>query len=482
MNRRDFNKTLLAGATLASTAGVFAMDTNSAPKITGPITGGKHGRPFTSFLGDLDAYGYVEEEFFIEGKATTYSAQGDLGESGEWTIEPGSQHDYRTRLVVRRPADSSKFNGTVLVEWLNVTLGHDIEVTGFLGKTLYEVGCVYVLASCQRVGVEGMGDQPQGLKQWDPERYGSLNIPGDSVSFDILTQVGLATGPSKTFQGVDPLAGLQPTIILATGASQSAGRLRSYINGVQPIANVYQGFLPTIDFGMGFGFDDFLLTGEAVAAGQGRRRFLRSKIREDLNVPVFVVNSETESMMYFPSHRADSANYCYWEVTGSSHSPGLNARQLNVMRERDGLIGINTQYGSEVLWEPTCDAALLHLIKWAANGTRPPSADKIQITFVDKKPTVVRDEHGNALGGIRLPDVEVPTATHTAAILGFADPLGLRGKTEPFSAEKLAELYPTRDEYVAKVTAAANAAQDAGFILPARVNEYIAEAKQANLG
>lgn len=478
MYRREFNKNLIAAMAVAATPIAFAADSGRAPTVTGPVTGGKRGYPFTSYLGDLEALGYVEEEFFIEGKATAYTAKGELGEDGMWSLEPGSQHDYRTRFVVQRPADKSNFNGTVLVEWLNVTLGHDIAVTGFLSNTIYEQGIVYVLATCQRVGVEGAGEQPQGLKQWDPERYGSLNIPGDSVSFDILSQVGLAVGPAKTFKGVDPLRGLQPKTVLATGASQSAGRLRSYINGVHPLVNIYNGYLPTIDFGMGFGFADFELNPDNP---ESARRFLRSKVREDIGAPVFVVNSETESLMHFPSHRPDSSNYRYWEVTGSSHSPGANARKLNVLRERDGLAGMNTEYGSEVMWEPCADAALLHLIKWAQTGTLPPSAPKIQVK-VGQMPEVVRDANGNALGGLRLPDVDVPVATYTAAILGFNSPLGLRGKTEPFSDEKLRELYPSRGDYVARVTAAAQQAEKAGYLLPGRVTAYIEEAKKTPLG
>ena len=478
MNRREFNLGLTAGMAVVATTMGCSAEADSAPTVAGPITGGGRGYPFTSYLGDIGKLGYIEEEFFIRGNATSFKALGELSADGKWHVEPESEREYETRLLVRRPANDDDFNGTVLVEWLNVTLGHDIEVTGFLSDTLYEEGCVYVLATCQRIGVEGTGEQPQGLKQWDAERYGSLNIPGDSLSFDIFTQVGAAVGPDKKFQGVDPLAGLQPELVLATGASQSAGRLRSYINGVHPLVNVYHGFLPTIDFGLGFGFADFTLNPDDP---DGARRFLRSTIREDSAAPVFVVNSETESLMYFPSHRADSGNYCYWEVTGASHSPGLNARRLNELRARDGLSGMNTEYGSEVLWQPSADAALLHLIKWAQTGQQPPGAPKVQVKM-GEVPEVVRDEHGNALGGLRLPDVEVPVATHTAAILGFNSPLGLRGTTEPFDAAKLQQLYPSREDYVAKVSASARQAEQAGYILPARVAEYIEAARDESLG
>ncbi len=480
MNRREFNKTLAAGIAVASMPSIAMAMHHNAPNIFLPANNGSRGYPFTSYLDDLAALGYQETEYFIEGKATNYKSNGELNDDGKWSIEPDSQHEYRTRILVRRPIDASKFNGTVLVEWLNVTLGHDIELAVFLSEAIYKKGIAHVLASCQKVGIDGYGEKPQGLKQWDPERYGSLNIPGDSVSFDILSQIGAAVGPNKDFSGTDPLQGLKAEVLIATGASQSAGRLLSYINGVQPLKNIFHGFIPTIHFGMGFAFSDFELN---PANPEASRRFLRSKIRDDINAKVFVVNSETEALMAFPSHRPDNSQYRYWEVTGSSHSPELNARRLNDMRARDGLDGTNTDYGSTVLWEPSADIALLHMIDWVKNGTEPPIADKIQVKMGDNKmPEVVRDEHGNALGGLRLPDVEVPTATYTSAILGFQSPLGLRGKTEPFSAEKLQEMYPSHKDYVAKVTAAAKQAEAAGFILPSRTAEYIAAAQAANIG
>lgn len=474
MKRREFNKCVLLAMAATATPGVLKANTKPAPRISGPISGGKQGYPFTAYVGDLAKRGYVEEEFFIEGKATAYQAEGELGTDGKWTLAPGSQSDYRTRFIVRRPENASDFNGTVLVEWLNVTLGHDIEVTGAMSDAIYDSGCVYVLASCQRVGVAGTGDNKQGLHQWDAERYGSLDISGDSLSYDILTQVGRAVGPQRRFSGKDPLAGLQPVTLLATGASQSAMRLRGYINGVHPLANVYHGFLPTIDFGISLGFDDAMLGN---AEGAPPVQFLPTIIREDNPTPVIVVNSETESLMYYRSRQPDSRYFRYWEVAGASHAPADYAKVLDTMRERDGLVASNSAYGSVVPWGPTSDAALIDLIAWAQNGTLPPEAAKIAVTLGDNNmPEVVRDEFGNAKGGIRLPEITVPVATHTAAIQGFTSPLGLRGTTVPFSAEQLHSLYSSREDYIAKVTKAARQTAQQGFIPASRVQRYVEHA------
>ena len=99
-------------------------------------------------------------------------------------------------------------------------------------------------------------------------------------------------------------------------------------------------------------------------------------------------------------------------------------------------------------WQPVAAAAAVHLERWIVDGTTPPSVTPISVA--GDPPTIERDEHGNALGGVRLPDVEVPTATVT----GFGDGGGLMellGSRLPFSSVKLHALYETHDRYVAQV-------------------------------
>ncbi|MBP8297691.1 MAG: hypothetical protein KAX84_16380, partial [Burkholderiales bacterium] len=95
--------------------------------VTGPVTGGNHGFPGTATPVQLDAYGYVEQEFFLSGVATSYGAVGNWGSDGQWSIAPTSTAPYTTRILVRRPLDPKHFNGTVLVEWLNVSGNVDVD-------------------------------------------------------------------------------------------------------------------------------------------------------------------------------------------------------------------------------------------------------------------------------------------------------------------------------------------------------------------
>src|SRR5262245_40584327 len=68
---------------------------------------------------------YVQEEYFISGTASAFSNVGPLGSDGMWTVTPAATAPYKTRILVYRPEKAKKFNGTVIVEWLNVSGGID---------------------------------------------------------------------------------------------------------------------------------------------------------------------------------------------------------------------------------------------------------------------------------------------------------------------------------------------------------------------
>ncbi|HZB72875.1 MAG TPA: alpha/beta hydrolase domain-containing protein, partial [Acidimicrobiales bacterium] len=68
---------------------------------------------------------WVEEERMAAGTAASYRADGDLPEDGRFELAEAGSAEYRTRIVVRRPERPEDFNGTVVVEWLNVSGGLD---------------------------------------------------------------------------------------------------------------------------------------------------------------------------------------------------------------------------------------------------------------------------------------------------------------------------------------------------------------------
>jgi hypothetical protein len=93
-----------------------------------------------------------------------------------------------------------------------------------------------------------------------------------------------------------------------------------------------------------------------------------------------------------------------------------------------------------------------------------------------------RDEHGNALGGVRTPLVDVPIATLRGDGNAGASFCFLFGNTVPFDAAKLTALYPTHNVYVTKFNQATAAAVKAGFLTQADAKNLKAAAAATPIG
>ena len=198
-----------------------------------------------------------------------------------------------------------------------------------------------------------------------------------------------------------------------------------------------------------------------------------SHLLRDVSVPVFVVNSESESLAHFSVRQPDTDSYRFWEFAGHAHGTVPSKETLRSSWERD--LGMTThpmapEHGYNALsLEPGRSAALEHMLDWLEHGTPPPTQDRIRI---EASPAhIVRDDRGNALGGIRMPSFAVPTARHT----GFAPDgtLHLFGSTEPFDKPTLRALYPDHQAYTAALNTATAEAVDAGVLLPRQTSEQL---------
>lgn len=453
------------------------------PTVTGPVTGGTHGGPFNAMPAELaERHGYVEEEYFLQGEATAYEPEGELGEDGRWTVTEVGTAPYLTRLIVRRPADAHDFDGTVFVEWLNVTAGVDGDPDfGLTHPELLQHGSAYIGVSAQQVGVEGgegalpieiPGVEVQALKQWDPDRYGELTHPGDPYSYDIFSQAAQAV---RRPGDVDVLDGLAARHVIAMGESQSGARMLSYVNAAHPVARIYDGFLVHSRGGGGapLGEGGFVL-GDGVA-----------RVRDDLEEPVLQFETETDLFGVLGFHRArqdDTDVLRTWEVAGTAHADqSILDYNAEMAREVAGggfdlaaLCGsINEGPQAEVL-----RAAVAALRTWVVDGEPPAEAPPLEVAG----DAIARDERGIARGGIRMPAVDAPISVLT----GEAPPGGsvlclLFGETRPFDAPTLAGLYPTHRDYVDAVTASADEAVAAGFLLRADAAQIVAAAEDADI-
>jgi hypothetical protein len=447
--------------------------TVTAPMVTGPLSGGKG--TANAARQDLGALGYIEEEYAVAGDAVSYQLQGTAGADGKWSVTAGPSAPYRTRVIVRRPADAARFSGVVDVEWMNETSGQDVDVDWqYAHEELTREGDAYVGVSAQQLGVKGgtsvYGLPATGLVARDPARYGNLVHPGDAYSFDIFSQVGAAL---RATQGTRLLGGLAPATILASGDSQSAIFLTTYVDAVHPLARVFDGFLLHSRAG-GAADVTGALTPAALTGG--------IKIRSDVTEPVFMYETETDFSVlgYGAARQDDSASVHTWEVAGTAHA------DQHLLTEVTGIVDANQTakaLGCAAALNngphhETFQAALHQLVSWVRTGTAPPAGARLQLsTSQSGVVTITRDEHGNALGGVRTPPVDVPVARLSGdPVPGGPMLCNLFGSTTPFDAATLAQLYPTPATYRAEYQAAADRAVAAGYLLAPDAQQMIAAA------
>jgi len=441
--------------------------------------------------------GYVTEELFVGGTATSFEAA-DTPKDGRWSARPDDEAGYRTRVIVRRPASPADFSGTVIVEWLNVSALESSPDWAFLSTEIGREGHAYIAVSAQAQGVEG-GDtlldvdvdeeqaeeagvsaDTSGLKNIDANRYGTLVHPGDAYAYDIFAQVGRAVSESPD----QLLGGLEPSRVIATGESQSAAFLTTYVNAIHLLDPVFDGFLVHSRFGGAAPID-----GDYVAArtGEDSDRVVRSgiQIRTDLDVPVLIFETETDLTVlgYASARQPDTDRVRTWEVAGLSHADAHFIRAV-IGGPRDPGVGdlvgceepINVGPQHEVL-----QAAVHHLAAWVAGGDPPPAGTPIELTD-DEKPTIDRDDLGIALGGVRHPLVDVPTVVLSGDPPGGAsrEDLGvcfLFGSTTPIDQATLLEMHGSADAYVEAFTESAQEAVAAGFLLQPDADALVAEAE-----
>ena len=473
---------LLAGAAAAVAA---PPQVTRAPPIAPPAT---RANPFVGDLSDLARHGYVQQECFFESaRARPLSKPDDRLPASR---APGPV-PYRSRMIVFRPRDPKRFNGVAVVEWLNVSSGHDINVGwGLLQDEILRGGYAFVVVDAQVVGLDH-------LKRWDPARYGALRHPdpvppprpsqalaaasGEASalaaamrqpqlgSFTVFSEAAEAL---RARSGLRPLGPLKVRQVIAYGNSQSAYRLTTFVSEHPRLALAYDAYI--------------------IHAGVGRITNPKAK--------VFALNSENEAPTYVPIRGLQPGpdSFAYWEVAGTAHMPARSLSQTLILTSvRDNPNGALTD--SQARWAqsaaiaPTALAAewagnaiLRHTTAWVAAGKRPPPA-----AFLEMEPgapsIIARDAYGNARGGVRYPHVQAPLGRYWLNRLFPAiDPFDGEkagtpgpGPADVWDEPTLAQLYPTHATYVASVARAADAAVSAGHLLSVDAEGLKAQARAA---
>jgi hypothetical protein len=467
---------------------------------------GSHGYPYDAVRDtavvpggltiNLASYGYAEREFLMSGTTNTYNEVGSWGPGGRWGVSVAqSGVPYTTRLIVRYPTNPAKFTGTVVIEWLNDTTGQDEDpIWSELYQQVLAQGDAYVGVTAQTVGLSD-------LEKWDAERYGTLGDSNDGQSYDIFTQAAeavKATGPTL-------LGGLTPAHVIGVGDSQSAIRMDTYINAFQPLTRAFSGFLT--------------VGRSAFAASLGNGLFSLSPapayIRADNTTPLLQLNTQgdNEGLLASLARQPDTSYLRTWELPGASHIDLHEGLYLanTIKQEIPGfslpacangvVLDGATEPDNMPIYELE-DSALAALQTWVTTGARPAQANAV---------SSLNDLFGNALGGIRLPEIAVPTETfHVSNSYSSSQGSGnlmttlnelvsalntgsipadlldsglclLEGYYTPFSTATLRALYPTHADYVAKYKLAAAIALFAGFLTPADYNASVAAAEASSV-
>ncbi len=452
-------------AEASDTASIYT----AAAAFSGPFTVGHVIEPLTALPTDLAAHDYVEQEFSAAGTAHAFRAT-SMPSDGKWSITPTSSAPYRTRVLVRRPANPKNFSGRVVVEWMNESAGESAPDWDYLNPEIMDAGDAWVGVSAQSLGVDGgksllsggkVTGSVQGLVQQEPQRYGSLHQPGDQYSLDIYDQIafGLRDSPSNV------LGPLHPRHILAVGESQSAFYLTTFADALEPHDYPYDGI-----FIHSRGVSGAPLNGGSITGGTAQTPLL---IRTDLRVPVFMSETQTDliGLGYAAAQQPNTDRIRTWEIAGTSHADiyevGGNASILGCTTP------INTGPQHVVV-----QAAFADFSRWVVDGTPPPEPAPFRLASTNPAKLAL-DSHGNVIGGVRTPAVNVPVSTLTgSAPAGTSAICSLFGSTTPFSPAELTSLYGSEANYLSKYTADLDKAIAGRYLLPSERAELLAQARQ----
>lgn len=159
-------------------------------------------------------------------------------------------------------------------------------------------------------------------------------------------------------------------------------------------------------------------------------------------------------------------------------------------------------------WAPLSRALLLRLDAWASQNVEPPASQLMPLEAASSEPPALRaptrfasaviqvpkrDSDGNAIGGVRLPDVAVPIGTNGGQNQPKTFTCMLVGSFSPFAATKadrektgdtrpsIEERYHSRDDYVNKVRVASQSLERQGLLLPEDAAVIIQEAASSKM-
>jgi hypothetical protein len=373
----------------------------------------------------VDFYKYQVKEYFIAGMA--------------------NGQPYKTRMVVRMPADRARFSGLVLVESMH----------GSGAAHMFEYTSMYTMASGHAaVEVVTTPNTPGELTKLNEARYKEMALVAGQNT-DILAQAG------ALIKSGSPLGGAVPRKMVLAGTSQTAGILINYLPGhvvyrTPKMERIYDGFMPTSN---------------------------GSNITQDVDVPIVHVPTMHEVSGQTITWRQDSdeagKQYRLYEFSGMAHVDTRDAARM--------MPNPCAQPLSTYPLQAYMSVALNHLFNWVDKGVPAPRADRI---WLDRNETdgspMALDETGNPRGGIRSPYVDVPVVKYRIrpAVAnpfpsnpsmwmkangnekGGALMCNLSASQMALSKDELKKRYKNKKNYASMVERRLNELEKAGWSLP----------------
>jgi hypothetical protein len=383
----------------------------------------------------LSAFGYEAKEYFVTGTA--------------------AKKPYKTRIVVRKPADRSKFSGLVLEEAMHPSgAAHMFEFT-----STYLMSSGHGALEIYTAGLNEMTAQ-------NKERYADIKVDNDQAP-EILAQIGAL---AKRTDGNSPFGGLTVRKLVMGGTSATAAVLIRYlpyhmVMRTPEMKVIYDGFMPTSN-------------GSTI---------------QKIDVPLIHIPTMTEVSSGTITSRQDGDapgdQYRIYEFAGMAH---VDSRD-SVRFKPDPCKTPASQFPLQAYFS----VALNYLFDWVDKGKVPPRAERILLdldTHNDGS-LMALDEYGNARGGIRNPYVDVPVAKisvrNEAANPPVANPsawiaahgagapaqmCGLAGYQVAMPEDQLKKLYKNKNTYVDRVKRRLDELEKAGWSLPIYRETILADA------
>ena len=410
---------------------------------------------------DLPKAGYVEEEFFVSGRANVYDYAADGSPAVRTPAVP-----YATRIMLRRPADPRRFSGNVILEIGNVGRRYDLSFSwGVSHDYFMENGDAWV-------AITYSPDNIAALKAFNPARYASLSManptaddrcapggdftdPGlvameEGLRWDMISQVGALL---RAAQPGGPLAGFNVQRVYATS---HGGELSTYISVFHArarLANgrpIYDGYIQHRHPGL----TRLRQCGKAPAATDARQ------IIRNIDVPVIRVVSQTDVLGTYARRRDDSDapgdRYRLYEIAGAPHAdasfypyiPTVADEKKAGARARSRVVAVSRAVSAGDRAAARADHDLR-----ARRGVGQPDALGSRRRARSQSGARLGGERRHAAGasgasistatrsgGVRTPYLEVPTATYYTSTKGPGI-CGNLAHSEPFPWAKLESLY-----------------------------------------